>query len=288
MGWADIEESKCQSQTTSMTRLALLADLHFGSVPHGLEELLLDDLAAAAPDAVIIAGDLTMAATEAEFAAARAWLDRLPLKRIIVPGNHDIPKFNVIQRFLWPFQRFEAVIGPDERDPLALAQCHVVGLNTVASWQPHLSWQEGRVRRRSVARFARSISETPPDKFRVAVAHHPFAKVPDMARARPVRRAASMLDAFHANEVDLVLSGHTHQSYVLPIAGGRNHLIAVGAPTALSSRRRGEENGYWLIDLSEERIALTRRLREGAAFMAGEPQIYGAQDYAVRLDAPGE
>jgi 3',5'-cyclic AMP phosphodiesterase CpdA len=271
-----------------MTRLALLADLHFGSVPHGLEELLLDDLLAAAPDAVIIAGDLTMAATEAEFAAARAWLDRLPLKRIIVPGNHDIPKFNLIQRFLRPFQRFEETIGADERDPLVLGQCHVVGLNTVAPWQPHLRWQEGRVRRRSVAKFSRSISETPPDKFRVAVAHHPFAKVPDMTRARPVRRAASMLDAFHANEVDLVLSGHTHQSYVLPIADSRNHLIAVGAPTALSSRRRGEENGYWLIDLSEGRITLTRRLRERAGFIACEPHSYGAADYAVRLDAPSE
>jgi hypothetical protein len=56
----------------------------------------------------------------------------------------------------------------------------------------------------------------------------------------------------------------------------------------LSSRRRGEENGYWLIDLSEGRITLTRRLRERAAFIAGEPHVYGAADYAARLDAPSE
>jgi 3',5'-cyclic AMP phosphodiesterase CpdA len=262
-----------------MTRLALLADLHFGSVPQGLEELLLDDLVAMNPDAVLIAGDLTMRASMAEFAAARAWLDRLPLTRLVVPGNHDIPAYNLIQRFLQPFSRFERTVPEAERRPLAFADCHVVGLNTVASWQPHLRWQEGRVRKRDVARFAQAIEATPPGRFRVVVAHHPFAKVPEMERARPVRRATSMLDAFDDTSVDLVLSGHTHQSFVLPVAGLRNRLIALGAPTALSSRRRGEENGYWLIDIAPEEVRLARRLREGGKFVAEPERVYAASDF---------
>lgn len=265
-----------------MTRLALLADLHFGSVPDGLEELLLDDLMGVAPDAVLIAGDLTMRATTAEFAAARAWLDRLPLTRLVVPGNHDIPAYNLIQRFLRPFARFDRTVADAERRPLAFPDCHVVGLNTVAAWQPHLRWQEGRVRKRDVERFARAIGATPSGRFRVVVAHHPFAKVPEMERARPVRRAASMLDAFDETSVDLVLSGHTHQSFVLPVAGERNRLIAIGAPTALSSRRRGEENGYWLIDIDPERVRLARRLREGTRFAAEPDRVYTASDFEAQ------
>jgi 3',5'-cyclic AMP phosphodiesterase CpdA len=264
-----------------MTRLALLADLHFGSVSKGLEDLLLEDLVAQDPEAVLIAGDLTMRATSREYADARRWLDRLPLERLVVPGNHDIPKFNLFKRFFSPFDRFKSVIHENERDPLDLDQCYVTGLNTVASWQPHLRWQEGRVRRSTVKSFAHAISQTPPDKFRIVVAHHPFAKVPDMDGARPVRRAVSMLDAFHDNQVDLVLSGHTHQSYVLPMTGEGNQLVAVGAPTALSSRTRGEENGYWLIDLSANRIVLTRRLLEGDHFEAHPEQIFRAEDFAA-------
>jgi 3',5'-cyclic AMP phosphodiesterase CpdA len=268
-----------------MTRLVLLADLHFGSVPQGLEDLLLNDLIAQTPDAALIAGDLTMRATSSEYAEARRWLDRLPVDRLIVPGNHDIPKFNLVKRFTRPFHRFERIVHAEERDPVSLKRCHIVGLNTVAPWQPHLRWQEGRVRRRTVRAFAQDISRTPQDKLRIVVAHHPFAKVPEVSRARPVRRAISMLGAFHANRVDLVLSGHTHQSFVLPIRDEDNHLVAIGAPTALSSRTRGEENGYWLIDLMPDRIVLTRRLREGTAFIAGPEQIFPVRESALHLEA---
>jgi 3',5'-cyclic AMP phosphodiesterase CpdA len=261
-----------------MTRIALLADLHFGSVPDGLAELLLEDVTEARPDVVAIAGDLTMAATEEEFEAARNWLSRLPCEKLVVPGNHDVPKYNLFARFLWPYARYHRFIEPHERGPVATDGCHIVGLNTTSSWQPHLRWEEGRVRRRDVVSFVTSMEQVPRSKYRVVVAHHPFAHVPEIARIRPVRRARSMLEAFSKMDVDLVLSGHIHQSYVLPVNHQGNDLVAVGAPTALSNRQRGEANGYWLIDLDEERIVLTRKLREGVAFIAGEPRIFAGRD----------
>jgi 3',5'-cyclic AMP phosphodiesterase CpdA len=263
-----------------MTRIALLADLHFGSVPDGLAELLLEDVTEARPDVVTIAGDLTMAATEDEFRAAQNWLERLSCEKLIVPGNHDVPKYNLFERFLWPYARFERFIGPVKRGPVVTDRCHIVGLNTTSSWQPHLRWQEGRVRRRDVVYFVTSMEDVPRSKYRVVVAHHPFAHVPEIARIRPVRRARSMLEAFSKMDVDLVLSGHIHQSYILPVNHQGNDLVAVGAPTALSDRQRGEANGYWLIDLDEDRIVLTRKLREGTAFIAGDPSIFPAHEGA--------
>jgi 3',5'-cyclic AMP phosphodiesterase CpdA len=162
-----------------------------------------------------------------------------------------------------------------------------VGLNTTSTWQPHLRWQEGRVRRRDVASFASSLSDVPRDKYRIVVAHHPFAHVPEIARLRPVRRARSMLDAFSTMEVDLVLSGHVHQSYVLPVNHQGNDLLAIGAPTALSSRQRGEANGYWLIDLHEDKIVLTRRLREANIFVPEPPQTFPAHDSALLRSQAG-
>lgn len=264
-----------------MTRIALLADLHFGSVPEGLAELLLEDITEARPDVVAIAGDLTMAATAEEFEAARSWLERLSCEKLVVPGNHDVPKYNLAERFLWPYARFDRFVKPCERGPVETDRCHIVGLNTTSSWQPHLRWQEGRVRRRDVVSFVTSMGDVPRSKYRVVVAHHPFAYVPEIARIRPVRRARSMLEAFSSMNVDLVLSGHIHQSYVLPINDQGNDLVAIGAPTALSNRQRGEANGYWLIDLDDDRIVLTRKLREHNVFIAGEPAIFPSREGAV-------
>jgi len=266
-----------------MTRIALLADLHFGSVPEGLADLLREDILSAEPDAVVIAGDLTLRARRGEFADARDWLDRLPYPRLVIPGNHDIPKFNLWARFRSPFHRFNETVQDEERGPLQLDICTIFGLNTTSPWQPHLRWQEGRVRRRDLKRFAREVAETPPDRFRLVAAHHPFSKVPEMKRARPVRRAISTLSAFRAYHIDLVLSGHTHQSFVLPMNHGGRPLLMIGAPTALSDRRRGEENGYWLIDLAHDRIKLMRRLRNGGRFESGKPIVYGAENHAVKL-----
>ena len=54
-------------------------------------DVLVSDLQAQSPDHIAVTGDLVNLALEAEFAAARAWLESLgPPKRITaIPGNHD-------------------------------------------------------------------------------------------------------------------------------------------------------------------------------------------------------
>lgn len=249
-----------------MTRIAHLADLHFGSVPEGLAEALAADLAAISPTLIVIAGDLTLNASTEEFAAAKAWLDGLAPPRLVVPGNHDLRSWNLWDRFLAPYRRFDRALGVHRHEMLDLHDCVVFALDTTARWQPRLAWQEGRVRRRDAVELDRGLREAPSDKVKIIVAHHPFAPVEGMPRARPVRRALNALDIFARREVALILSGHTHQSYVVPVAHGARRLFAVGAPTALSKRRRGEENGYWIIDIEGRRVTLTLRLRNETAF----------------------
>ncbi len=184
-----------------------------------------------------------------------------------MPGNHDLQRWNVRDRFLRPYDRFDAAAGPHRRAELDLGDCTILALDTTARWQPHFRWQEGRVRRRDALALDLRLRAADPRKLKVVVAHHPFAPVAGMPRARPVRWALNALDIFAKRGVALVLSGHTHQSYVVPVAHGRGRVLAVGAPTALSNRRRGEENGYWVIDVDGRRVELTLRLREGATFM---------------------
>jgi len=257
-----------------MSRIAHLADLHFGSVPAGLAKALCHELKRARFDAVVIAGDLTLTASREEFAAAKSWLATLELPQLIVPGNHDLPQWNLYERFARPTLRYDIAISAMRPARLDLPDGVILGLNTTSPWQPHLRWQDGRVRRRDTAALDAALRGVPPGALKIVTAHHPFATVVDMPRARPVRRALRTLDVLAQRGVSVLLSGHTHQSFVSPIRTVYGELIAVGAPTALSSRRRGESNGFWLIDTRGEELAFTLRLREGETFISAQEHAY--------------
>lgn len=170
----------------------------------------------------------------------------------------------------------------DRQAPLDLGDCSVFGLNTTGRWQPHLQWQEGRVRRRDIAGMARMLAAAPQDRFRIVAAHHPFARIPSIQAARPVRRAEAMLELFGRNGVGMILSGHLHHSFVMPLTRAGTHMIAVGAPTALSTRQRGEGNGYWIVDVAESEVTLTLRLRHDEEFANDESHSFTVENGAIQ------
>src|SRR4051812_14375682 len=96
-----------------MRRIAHLSDLHFGAEDPAVAAALVADLAAFAPDLVLVSGDLTQRARARGSAAARAWLDPLPYPRLAVPGNHDLPLWPVWRRAFRPLRRFRRAFGPE-------------------------------------------------------------------------------------------------------------------------------------------------------------------------------
>ena len=248
-------------------KIALAADLHFGSVPEGLAEELRAQIEAQEPDVVVIAGDLTLRARRREFEQANAWLCALAPPTLVLPGNHDLPYFNLIQRFRNPFRRYRLAANGSTLMPVVECPDGVVlGFNTARSWQPHFRWQEGTARLRDIEAAWAVLSSPPAGRFKAVAAHHPFSKVPGFPRAEPVRRAGIALNAFAKCGVDLVMSGHIHQSYAVETEAAGRPMLAVGAPTALSSRMRGEANGFWIIEAGEASIDCTLWLRDKSAF----------------------
>ncbi len=248
-------------------KIALAADLHFGSVPEGLADELRTLIDAQKPDVVVIAGDLTLRARRREFEQARVWLSAFEAPTLVLPGNHDLPYFNLVQRFRNPFHRYHhAANGTGLMPLIERDDGMVLGFNTTRSWQPHLRWQEGTARLRDIEAASVALSSAPVDQFKAVAAHHPLMKVPGFPRAEPVRRAKLALSAFAACGVDLVMSGHIHQSYAIETEVEGWPMLAVGAPTALSSRKRGEANGFWMIDAGEASIECTLWLRDGKSF----------------------
>src|SRR4051794_24564333 len=94
-----------------MRALAHLSDLHFGTVDDAIAEALLADVVTPAPpDVLVVSGDFTQRARISQFKKARAYLDRLPTPQILVPGNHDIPLYDVLGRFFFPRTRYQQYI----------------------------------------------------------------------------------------------------------------------------------------------------------------------------------
>jgi 3',5'-cyclic AMP phosphodiesterase CpdA len=248
-------------------KIALAADLHFGSVPHGLAAELGDAMASEAPDVIVIAGDLTLRARKREFEEASAWLSSLKAPTLVLPGNHDLPYFNLVQRFRNPFHRYRAAANSANLMPeFECGAGMVLGFNTARPWQPHLRWQEGGARLRDIDAAKAALCTAPAGRFKAVAAHHPLARVPGFPRAEPVRRSAPALKAFADCGVELIMSGHIHQSYAVESEAEGRRMLMVGAPTALSSRLRGEANGFWIIHVSDTAIECCLWLRADLRF----------------------
>ena len=96
-----------------MKTIVHLSDLHFGRIDLALVEPLRQAVVDLQPDLVAISGDFTQRARHRQFAAARAFVDSLQLKALVVPGNHDIPLFDFVERLAAPLSRYRKYIAAD-------------------------------------------------------------------------------------------------------------------------------------------------------------------------------
>jgi hypothetical protein len=78
-----------------------------------------------------LSGDITQRARASQFKSARAFCDRLAIARLMaLPGNHDIPLFNLYQRLFTPYARYLQAFGPALETCLDTPQLRVVALRT--------------------------------------------------------------------------------------------------------------------------------------------------------------
>jgi len=256
------------------TTFAQVSDLHFGRHDPATAAALRRDLAAASPDVVIASGDLTQRARRAEFRAARAWLDSLALPWIAVPGNHDIPLFDVVRRFLAPLGRWRRYIGPDDEVFFGNAEVAILGLDTARRNR----WKEGRIRASQIDAARRAFAATSPGTLRVLVTHHPFLPAPDDRRWTPMERGEEAMAALRDAGLDLLLSGHQHRAYSEDVTRHYEKVartvIVAHAGTSTSTRIRGEPNTWNLFRYEASTLTLEVRTLDGDRFVATGRRVF--------------
>jgi len=261
-----------------MRTIAHISDLHFGTEQPELAEALRAELAAAPPSLVVISGDLTQRARGRQFAAAQAYLATLPGPQLVVPGNHDVPLFDVARRLLAPLVRYRRFIAAEVDPVYEDGELFVAGINTARS----LTWKSGRISEEQIAALQVRLTATRA-RFKVVVTHHPFIPPPGLgsagARIDLVGRAARAMTVLDAGRVDLLLAGHLHHGYS---GDTRTHypaahraIISAQAGTAISRRvRAADPNGYNHITLDGDRIVITVRGWQAGRFVPLSTTVY--------------
>lgn len=243
-----------------MRTLVHLSDLHFGRIDPAIIEPLRRAVVEQKPDLVAISGDFTQRARRSQFAAARAFIASLDVRTLVVPGNHDIPLFDVVSRLFAPLDYYRRYISSDLDPEYLDEEMIVLGVNTARALV--FPFGDGRISEHQVDHIVRRLATIPAPILRVIVTHHPFDLPPGVQERRLVGRNAMAMARLTEANADLFLSGHLHISHVshavdrYEIAG--HSALIVQAGTVSTRGRGGQQPSFNVLRLQRPDIELSR------------------------------
>lgn len=236
-------------------RLFHASDLHFGAEDRAALNWFADRVAQDRPDAVIITGDITMRARAREFAAAAQWLGTLAAPVTVEIGNHDMPYFNLFERFARPYRRYGRMEAMVEA-VIDLPGLAIIPLHTTAPAQWRLNWSKGVVSRKWLSRTLAAVAHARSEGREVLIAaHHPLREsgTRGTALTRGGNRALAALIGAGARAV---LSGHVHDPFDLTHRNADGEIRMIGAGT-LSERVRTTRPSFNLLELDDQQWRVT-------------------------------
>lgn len=249
-------------------KLVQLSDIHFGGENKEAVEAARTWIVEAAPDLMVVAGDLTLDGKVAEFDAAAAWLARLPDPMIVVPGNHDTPFVGpgeLWARFTRPWGRFQDRFGVEDGAAWRGPGVTVTSLNSARAAQIRWNWSKGAVARSQIRRVVRDLEAAPAGDLKVVVCHHPLMEILGGPMTARVRGGVDAANHFVQAGADVILSGHIHLPFVSAIPFGDGRTQAVGSGT-LSHRERGAAPGFNVIEVRPDCVKVTALAYERGKF----------------------
>lgn len=269
-----------------MTRLVHLSDLHFGAHDEDLVEAVEQSIDALKPHLVVISGDFTQRARTEQFKDACRFLETLRDKDhevLGVPGNHDVPLYDVLRRFLSPLTRYRRFIDETLCPFIELPGVAVLGINTARS----LTFKDGRISKDQVEFIRETFARTDPGSVRVLVTHHPLFEIPvgEMVE-KAIGGQELALDAIEDAGVDLLLAGHAHHAathHASDLVTRAGAALVIQAGTATSTRVREQEQSFNTIDIERGCVTVTVNAWKDDAFQPADVESYQWQDGRWRV-----
>lgn len=259
-----------------MRKIAHLSDMHFGSHEPRVTDDLVRSVHGEQPDLVVLSGDFTQRARQWQFEAARDFVNRLPEPKLVIPGNHDMPLFNIVARLFWPFSGYNKFI-----EPLGVAgqsyrdeEMAVIGLNTARRF----TGKNGRISKEQVERVHEFFRDLGEGVTRILVTHHPLGQIANEVFVDLAFRSSLAFPRVVEAGVQMMLSGHHHRclSGTIEETEDKEQALIVYAGTANSTRtREGDGNTYNLILIDGHDVEVrVMRWVPGKGFREGRTSRY--------------
>lgn len=227
-----------------MSLLLQISDTHFGTERPPVVEALKRLAHAMRPDLVVLSGDITQRARRLQFQRAREFVQALNAPAVLaIPGNHDLPLFNLMERLLRPYGAYQAAMGEELEPSFSAPDILVLGVNTTRTSR-HIN---GEISDGQVQRVAQQLRAAAPRQLRVVVTHQPVDVIRVEDEINLLHGAAHAVRSWSEAGADIIMGGHIHLPFVRPLAlrypGLARTTWIVQAGTAVSRRvRRGIPN----------------------------------------------
>ncbi len=276
-----------------MPRILHLSDLHFGAHDPAIVTALERRLDEEESDLVVISGDFTQRARTEQFEEACQFLTRIRdagHEVLAVPGNHDVPLYDVLRRFLSPLTRYKRYVDDTLCPFIEIPGAAVLGINTARSF----TFKNGHVSHEQMKFIEDTFAKTNPHQPRILVTHHPLFALPvgdgpELGHLMDDQEVA--LESIADAGVDLLLAGHNHRASVndaTKLVKGAGKSLVVQAGTATSTRVRGDGQSFNRIDIDQTGCTVTIQRWTGAAFVSGDSKTFERHGEQWKLAGTGE
>jgi len=236
-----------------MNTIIHLSDLHFGREKAFLQNQLVESISKINPHLIVVSGDLTQRAREQEFISARQFLNSFCWPTLIISGNHDIPAFNLLDRFLTPWRKWRR-FAQYELEPFRQDKGYAaVGINTVRRCGAPFDWSRGRIDDDQLQKTIKQLQAIEQDSLRMVVAHHPFWVPQKYHYKGVVGGRDKALAAMKRAGVDIIFGGHVHSAYTIILGG----ILICHSGTAISDRLGADTgNSFKIVQGDRQRLTV--------------------------------
>ena len=273
-----------------MPKIIHLSDVHFGANDPVIVAAVEKRLDHEQAELVVISGDFTQRAKEKEFAEAAKFVERIRNAGhdvLAVPGNHDIPLYDVFRRFLSPLTRYKKFIDETVCPFIQIDGAAVLGINTARSF----TFKNGHVSHEQMDYIRETFSATDVHQPRILVTHHPLFALPvgeGPKLSHQMDDQDDALTAIAAAGVDLLLAGHNHRASTndaSSLARGAGKALVIQAGTATSTRVRGEVQSFNRIEIDQDGVRVTVQRWDGSEFHSGDSEMFKRVNDEWRLES---
>lgn len=226
------------------TRLFHISDVHFGAEDRAALARVERAVREESPDLLVCTGDLTQRATHRQYKAAADWFGQFDIPVWLDPGNHDMPYYNLWERFTKPYRRYNALRAGVAVPTFETEDLVLVPLKTTVRSQNRWPWSDGVVTPRALEATLAVLDQLASDhRLKVVTAHHPLLG-PEPGGPSRTLGGPEAFERLAQAGVNAVLSGHIHVPFNEHRSLGTCAAQMVGAGTLSTRLRHGVPASY--------------------------------------------